>query len=438
MSSSICFHDFTRFAAGYNLCASPIFPMNTPEQNETQKQNFRYVQIDAVGVSISNVAAPFLPVFLTRLGASNFQVGLLTSMPGVTGLFLALVAGRFLQSRRDVVPWYSLARLLVISCYALTGLFTFILSKEYAVIATLAIWAFATLPQTVLAVAFSVVMNAVAGPEGRYALLSRRWAIFGLTSVVMTFFVTRTIDLLAFPRNYEIMFFGLSIGGLISFYFSRKIKLPLQTPPVPVPASSIFDSARNYFSLIRSEPAFQSFALKKFVYMSAIALSTPILPLFFVREVKATDSQIGTINMAMTIVMLAGYFLWPWASRKYGGRFVLLATTLGMAFYPALTAATPHVNLIILYAAIAGLFQSGLDLVFFDELMKTVPPQYSATFVSLAQSMQYLSAIVAPLVGTWLADSIGLGGALWVSAGLRVLGFVLFLMPDRRYIRRTA
>ena len=105
----------------------------------------------------------------------------------------------------------------MISCYALTGLFTFILSKEYAVIATLAVWAFATLPQTILAVAFSVVMNAVAGPEGRYALLSRRWAIFGLTSVVMTFFVTRTIDLVAFPRNYELMFFGLSIGGLISF-----------------------------------------------------------------------------------------------------------------------------------------------------------------------------------------------------------------------------
>ncbi len=411
--------------------------MNTPEQNETQKQNFRYVQIDAVGVSISNVAAPFLPVFLARLGATNFQVGLLTSMPGVTGLFLALIVGRFLQSRRDVVPWYSLARLFVISCYAFTGLFTFILSKEYAVIATLAIWAFATLPQTVLAVAFSVVMNAVAGPEGRYALLSRRWAIFGLTSVVMTFFVTRTIDLVAFPRNYEIMFFGLSIGGLISFYFSRKIKLPLQTPPKPDPAASTFDSVRNYFSLIRSEPAFRSFALKKFVYMSAIALSTPILPLFLVREVRATDSQIGTINMVMTIVMLAGYFLWPWASRKYSGRFVLLATTLGMVFYPALTAATPKVGMIVLYAAIAGLFQSGLDLVFFDELMKTVPVEYSATFVSLAQSMQYLSVIVAPLIGIWLANSIGLGGALWVSAGLRLLGFLLFLMPDRRKLKMT-
>jgi len=55
-------------------------------------------------------------------------------------------------------------------------------------------------------------------------------------------------------------------------------------------------------------------------------------------------------------------------------------------------------------------------------------------FVSLAQSRQYLSSIVAPLIGILLADSIGLGGALWVSAGLRLFGFLLFLMPDRAII----
>ncbi len=412
--------------------------INESEQQEIQKRNFRYVQIDAVGVSISNVAAPFLPVFLTRLGASNFQVGLLTSMPGITGFVLAIIVGRFLQTRSNIIPWYSLSRLLVISCFALTGLLTSILSKEYTVIATLAIWAFATLPQTALAVAFSVVMNTVAGPEGRYALLSRRWAIFGLTSVVMTFFVTRIIDLVAFPRNYQMMFLGLSAGGLISYYFSNQIKLPIQTPPILAPSKSVIDSARNYFSLIRGAPAFTSFATKKFVYLSAMTLSQPIMPLFLVREVKATDSQIGMITMAMTTVMLAGYFIWPWSSRKYGGRFVLLATTFGMIFYPALTAATPQIPLIILYAAIAGLFQAGLDLVFFDELMKTVPPEYGATFVSLAQSMQYLSAIVAPLVGTLLADSIGLGGALWVSAGLRLVGFLLFLRKDAPAIVKGA
>jgi MFS family permease len=227
------------------------------------------------------------------------------------------------------------------------------------------------------------------------------------------------------------MFLTLSLGGLLSFYFSSRITLPDQNPPPLSKSHSPLEGIRNYVSLLKSAPSFRSFASKRFVYLSALALSLPIMPLYLVRQIGATDSQIGTVNMTMTLVMLAGYFLWPWTSRKYGGRVVLLATTLGMIFYPALSAATSSVYLIIFYAGIAGLFQSGLDLVFFDELMKTVPPDYSATFVSLAQSMQYLSTVVAPLLGTWLANYIGLGGALWVSAGLRLIGFLLFLLPER-------
>jgi predicted MFS family arabinose efflux permease len=271
----------------------------------------------------------------------------------------------------------------------------------------------------------------VAGPEGRYALLSRRWTVFGLTSVIGTFIVTRLIDLIAFPLNYALMFLTLSLGGLLSFYFSSRIDIPDQSPPPLSKSASPLDGIRNYLSLLRGAPAFRSFASKRFVYLSALALSAPIMPLYLVREVGATDSQIGSVNMAMTLIMLVGYFVWPWASRKRGGRFVLLATTFGMILYPALSAVTPHIEWIIFYAAVAGLFQGGLDLVFFDELMKTVPPDYSATFVSLAQSMQYLSTIIAPLLGTFLADYIGLGGALWLSAALRLVGFLLFLVPDR-------
>src|SRR5512146_2664780 len=110
-----------------------------------QKRNFRNVQIDAVGIGLASAAAPFLPVFLTRLGATNFQVGLLTSMPAFTGLFLALLIGNFLQTRRNVVPWFSLARLMVLSSYALTGIVPFLVPRQVAVTAVLAIWALATL-----------------------------------------------------------------------------------------------------------------------------------------------------------------------------------------------------------------------------------------------------------------------------------------------------
>jgi hypothetical protein len=325
--------------------------------------------------------------------------------------------------------------LLVLSSYAVTGILTLLIPQKFIVIATLAIWALATVPQTALAVAFSVVMNNVAGPSGRYALLSRRWMILGLTGVIGTFIVTRLIDLVEFPINYAVMFLVLSLGGFLSYYFSNKIILPDQNSSATADAGSQSKGIGYILELMKANPAFLSFSLKRFVYLSAVALGTPIMPLFLVHDVHATDSQIGTVTMSLTTVMLAGYFLWPRVSLKRSGRFVLLATTLGMVLYPALSAATHHIELIILYAGIAGFFQGGLDLVFFDELMKTVPVEYSATLVSIAQSMQYLSMIVAPLAGTWLADYIGLGGALWVSAGLRLFGFLLFLMPDK--IRAT-
>jgi len=70
-------------------------PTNPANPVEIQKRNFQTFRIDAIGIAWPSAAAPFLPVFMARLGASNFQVGLLTSMPAFTGLFLAIIVGSF-------------------------------------------------------------------------------------------------------------------------------------------------------------------------------------------------------------------------------------------------------------------------------------------------------------------------------------------------------
>jgi MFS family permease len=412
----------------------PVKPVN-PKDPKIRKRNFRNVEIDAVGVGLASAAGPFLPVLLARLNASSFAVSLLTTMPAATGLFLALAAGRFLQTRRNVVPWFSLARLLVLSCYALTGLIPFFVPKEYTVAAVLVVWAMATLPQTVVAVGFSVVMNAVAGPEGRYSLMSRRWFILGLTGVLTTASIDEVLKRwVHFPLNYQAIFLGLSLGGLISYYFSSHIRLPDTTPPKQISSSgrhSLRKTAGVYKDMLRSQPAFLSFVSKRLVYLFGVSFAAPLFPLYFVHVVKASDDWIAKINMAFTIGAMLGYFSWSWLSRRSGSRLVLLATTLGMSLYPALVASTGRVEIIRVFALMAGTFQAGLDLVFFDELMKSVPDEYSATFVSLAQSMGYLSTIFAPMIGTVLSDRIGLGGALLVAAVIRLSGFALFAWKSR-------
>lgn len=404
----------------------PPVPPGAEISLDIQKRNFRNVQVDAIGIGLASAAAPFLPVFLTRLEATNFQVGLLTSMPAFTGLILAIFIGNFLQRQRNIVPWFSVSRLMVVSSYALTGLAPFLVPREYTVVTVLAIWALATIPQTMVAVAFSVVMNAVAGPERRYELMSRRWSILGLTAAITVAMAGQVLDRIHFPVNYQLVFMALSLGGLISYYFSSHIQLPDVEQPVPVNGLPWRQRFRNYTSLILSEKPFVSFTLKRFVYLTGSALATPLFPLYYVREVHANNAWIGVISTAQTAVLLVGYYLWTRQSRLRGSRYVLLRTSFSLALYPAFTAMTQRVELIALYAGLAGIFQAGIDLVFFDELMKTVPSRYSATFVSLAQSLQYLSAVAAPLIGSLLADQIGIGGALVVSALVRLSGFALF------------
>jgi len=240
------------------------------------------------------------------------------------------------------------------------------------------------------------------------------------------------LDRIAFPLNFQIMFMVLSLGGLASFYFSSKLDLPTINPPETLSSHSVKESIRNYLSLIRSEKPFISFISKRFVYMTGVTLATPLLPLYFVRELGASDGWIANINTAQTAILIIGYFFWTRLSRARGARRILLITTLGLSFYPAAIAVTHTVWPVAIYAGIAGIFQAGLNLVFFDELMKTVPVQYSATFVSFAQSIEYLAMIYSPLLASLFAELIGLSGALLIASVIRLVGFALFYFPERK------
>jgi MFS family permease len=188
---------------------------------------------------------------------------------------------------------------------------------------------------------------------------------------------------------------------------------------------------RDYAKFVLSERPFVTFTLKRFVFLTGTALAAPIFPLYYVREVHASDAWIGIISTAQSAILILGYFFWSRQSKLHGSRTVLLWTTLGVSLYPALIAFTHQVWLIAIFAGISGIFQAGLDLVFFDELMKSVPVEYSATFVAIAQSLQYLSAVAAPTIGSLLANQIGFGGALLVSAAIRLIGFLLFAFSSR-------
>ena len=196
-----------------------------------QQRNVRNVLIDGVRVALVQGVATFLSVFLVRLGATPFMVGLLTSMPALTGMILAIPVGRLLERQRDILPWYSRVRVLVLGSYALTGLVPFLFPSNAAIIAIIAIWAIATVPQAVVNVAFTMVMSAVAGCNQRYYLMSRRWSIMGVTTAITVALVCVFLDMFSFSFNYQFVFIASFAGGMLSFAFSNRIELPPSTTP---------------------------------------------------------------------------------------------------------------------------------------------------------------------------------------------------------------
>ncbi|MAT41274.1 MAG: MFS transporter [Anaerolineaceae bacterium] len=400
-------------------------PQNAPEMDRV---NFRNVQIDAIGVGLSSALAPFLPVLLTRLGADTFQVSMLTFMPAITGLILALPIGQFLQTRKNIVPWFSFARLAVLLSYGLTGLVVLLMPERLAVFGILGLWALVTIPQTILNVTFSVVMNQVAGSAGRYELMTHRWSVLGFSNAVTAFVAGKFLDVLPFPLNYQIVFMVLSLGGLLSFYFSSRINIPDNPPAEPSLAHSIREKLSDYFHLIWAEKPFISFIWKRFVFLTGAALAAPLLPIYYVRTLSASDYWIALINIAANTTVIIGYFFWMRQTRRRGSQLVLLATTFGASLFPIFVGISHQVWPVVIFAGLNGIFQAGLNLVFFDELMTRVPPAHSATFVAVAQSLQYLSMIAAPLLAPWLSAWIGYGPSLILAGGIGILGFILFFL----------
>ena len=198
------------------LPSIPLPSLRPGPSHSDEIHNDRMMRGDSVAMGTIDAASTFLPVFVARLGGSAFEVGLLTAIPAVFAVLLAIPVGQVLQRRQRIVEWYSRGRLLAHLSYVAMAVAVLTVPPDLAVPAVLAVWALAAVPSTIGIVAFPVVMDGAAGPRGRLELMGRRWAIVGVTSAVIVALVGLALDLLPFVAGYALVFTGFSIAGGIA------------------------------------------------------------------------------------------------------------------------------------------------------------------------------------------------------------------------------
>jgi MFS family permease len=250
-----------------------------------------------------------------------------------------------------------------------------------------------------------------------------RWALFSVVTAAAGALFGLLLDWLTFPTNYQAVFILSFIAGLLTCYTFSRLRLPGGQPP-PEPARArlrLFDLVQQ----VRQEPAFARFLLSTFIYRLGLNLPVPLFSIYWVNVMQASDTLIGLRTTVAYAALILSYLLWGWLAARRGPRLVLLLSSLGVSFYPLLTAASPDIVWLMPVALLWGLFVSGIDISFFETLLRTIPRQRQALFIAVNSALANLAIFVSPLAGAALADLIGLVPSLVLAGLLSLLGTLL-------------
>jgi hypothetical protein len=283
------------------------------------------------------------------------------------------------------------------------------------------------------------VMDGAAGPGGRFDLLGRRWAIAGVSATISVALIGQLLTYVAFPLNFEVFLFIVTLAGFGSFLQSSRLVIPEAPRPAVEagPRVPLRERLVGLWRLVSANRPFLRFEVRGFVYVLSIGLSMPVLPLFYVNVLLAPDAEIGVIGAAASAGSVLGYLVARQLARRRPG-MTLLPSLLVMAAAPAVLSVLDWLPAVAAVAFVMGVAGAGAQLAMFDQLMRTIHGEHGVTFSSVDQSISNLAIVIGPNVGGFLAVVIGIRETLLVMSAVGVLAFALFYLASRAGSARPA
>ncbi|HLZ08608.1 MAG TPA: MFS transporter, partial [Chloroflexota bacterium] len=294
--------------------------------------------------------------------------------------------------------------------------------------AILAQWALTSIPGAIVNQAWTGVVAAIIPPGRRARVNGNRWAILSVVTAVAGAAFGRSLDLIVEPRNFQVVFFISFLAGWATIHLFAQIRMPVESAPSEAlpPTRPLAPRLGDYVRIVRDYPPFMRFILTAFVYRIGLNLPVALFSIYWVREAHASNTTIGIQNTAANLMLILSYLVWGRLAVRRGHRIVLLLSSAGASLYPLGTAFVRDEIWLVPVALIWGAFASGIDVSFFEALLRSSPPERLQTFIGINASLANLVIFIAPIGGTLLANLVGIHVALIASAVIGLIGTALF------------
>jgi predicted MFS family arabinose efflux permease len=388
------------------------------------RSNVRHLNHDVFwyGVLAGSTLA-FLSVYAAHLGASGFQVGLLTAAPAIVNLGFSMPAARWLHGR-EIFRATFLSSLWHRIAYVVLLPLPWILSHEHQVWALVALVAVMSAPGTLLAIAFNAMFAEAVPSDWRGQVVGRRNALVALSLTATSVACAALLGVLDFPVNYDIVFAIGTAGALLSTYHLGR----LRPPSLPRQAGNNTGDEKPRPTLLRPDllrGPFGPFIAAYLLFYTVQYIPIPIFPLFWVQDLRLSDSAISIGNalfyMAMTLASLR---LGEWSARL-GHRRLLVAGALLYGTYPLLNGLARGVALFWIAAGLGGAVWGVVNAALLNRLLERVPEDDRPAHMGLHNIALNLGILLGSLAGPALAGCLGLRSALLAGGALRVVSGIV-------------
>src|SRR6185437_5388000 len=108
---------------------------------------------------------------------------------------------------------------------------------------------------------------------------------------------------------------------------------------------------------------------------------------------------------------------------------------VGMSTTPFLTVLSTNLYYLTLVQTTSGFFLSGVVLLLFNLLLEQSPEASRTYCITTYNVLLSVVAFIAPQIGIWLLNMLGVETAMYINSGLRLLSAVLFFVVYVRFAR---
>jgi MFS family permease len=183
----------------------------------------------------------------------------------------------------------------------------------------------------------------------------------------------------------------------------------------------------NLWGALAGNRAFLGLVVSGFVWNLALQIAAPFFNVYLVRHLGAGAGTVGLLAGVNTLFGLLGSGLFGRVMDRLGALKTQALTGFLIPIIPTAWIWVTAPWQVGVLEAYAGLVWAGYNLANFALLLELTPASHRPRAVALYQTVVFASAVAGPLLGGWLADTLGFHVIFGASGAGRLVGILLYV-----------